>query len=159
VGLNNAFPVVFEELYPFGALLSGGVKPLKDWDRSTDQAFVQAEEEVLDAESGEVVRLPVWLVVVLDGNPAEEADPMEVRVLSRHQPVVPEPVPGMPFRPVVLDGLVVEARVNRDKCRPPWGGRQHRCGGRVEWKAWARGLRAAGAPERAGAGNGKAAAG
>jgi hypothetical protein len=84
-----------------------------------------------------------------------------VQVLSRHQPVLPEPVAGVPFRPVVLEGMAVEAIVNRDKCKAPWEGRQHRCGARVAYKVWARAIRSPQARgERAAAvGNAKAATG
>jgi hypothetical protein len=53
------FPVVFEDVYPHGAFVSGGVTPVRDWKRSTADQFVQAEKEVMDPASGEVVRLPV----------------------------------------------------------------------------------------------------
>jgi hypothetical protein len=160
MAIKGAIPVAFDDVYPHGAFVSGEVEAVKDWDRSTAKEFVQAEVEVMDPSSGEVVRLPVWSVVILDGDPAEKADPVVVQVLSRHQPVLPEPVPGMPFRPVVLEGMVIEAVVNRDKCKAPWDGRQHRCGGRVTYKVWARAIRAPqGRGERVGAGNGKAATG
>jgi len=160
MAIKGAIPVSFDDAFPHGAFVSGEVEKVKDWDRSTANEFVQAEVEAMDSASGEVVRLPAWSVVILDGDPTEKADPLTVQVLSRHQPVLPEPVPGMPFRPVVLEGLVIEAIVNRDKCKAPWGGRQHHCGGRVAYKAWARGIRSSQARgDRAGAGNGKAAVG
>jgi hypothetical protein len=160
MAIKGAIPVVFDDVYPHGAFASGDVEKVKDWDRSTAKEFVQAEVEAMDPASGEVVRLPAWSVVILDGDPTEKADPVVVQVLSRHQPVLPEPVPGMPFRPVVLEGMVIEAVVNRDKCKAPWDGRQHRCGGRVTYKVWARAIRSPQARgERVGAGNGKAATG
>ena len=39
-----------------------------------------------------------------------------------------------------LAGLAVEPYLNRDKCKAPWGGRQHRCGARLAYKFWARDL-------------------
>jgi len=156
MALNGLIPVVFEDVFPHGALVSGQVDRVKDWDRSTQDKFVQAEAETLDPDSGEVVSLPLWRVVILDADPDLPPEALQVHVVARHQPVLPEPVPGMPFRPVVLDGLAIEAKVNRDKCKAPWGGRQHRCSARVVYGLWARGLRAPAAPVRAGAGNGKA---
>ena len=106
------------------------------------------------------MRLPAWAVVILDGDPAGQADPVRVQILARHQPVLPEAAPGVPFRPVVLEGMVVEAIVNRDKCKAPWDGRQHRCGGRIAYRVWARGIRSPQGPgERVGSGNGRAASG
>jgi hypothetical protein len=160
MAIKGAIPVAFDDAFPHGAFVSGEVGKVKDWDRSTAKEFVQAEVEAMDPASGEVVRLPAWSVVVLDGDPAEKADPVAVQVLSRDQPVLPEPVPGMPFRPVVLEGLVIEAIVNRDKCKAPWDGRQHRCGARVAYKVWARGIRSPQARgDRAGAASGKATVG
>jgi hypothetical protein len=141
MAIKGAIPVAFDDVYPHGAFGSGEVEKVKDWDRSSAKEFVQAEVEAMDPGSGEVVRLPAWSVVILDGDPTEKADPVVVLVLSRHQPVLPEPVAGMPFRPVVLEGMVIEAVVNRDKCKAPWDGRQHRCGARVAYKVWARAIR------------------
>ena len=161
MAISGAIPVAFDDVLPFGAFVSGEVDRVKDWERSTAKEFVQAELEAMDPASGEVVRLPVWRVVILDGDPSKQAEPILVQVLSRHQPVLPEPVAGVPFRPVVLEGMVVEAIVNRDKCRAPWEGRQHRCGARVAYKVWARAIRS---PQPRGeraaaAGNAKAATG
>jgi hypothetical protein len=158
--IKGAIPVEFDDVYPHGAFASGEVERVKDWDRSTAKDFVQAEIETVDPVSGEVVRLAAWTVSILDGDPKEKADPVVVQILARHQPVLPEPEPGVPFRRVELEGMVIEAVINRDKCKAPWGGRQHRCGGRVDYKVWARGIRAPQAPaQRVGAGNGKAATG
>jgi len=161
MAIKGAIPVAFDVVFPHGAFVSGEVDKVKDWERSTAKEFVQAEVEAMDPASGEVVRLPSWSVVILDGDPTEKVEPVTVQVLSRHQPVLPEPVPGMPFRPVVLEGLVVEAIVNRDRCKAPWDGRQHRCGGRVVYKVWARAIRSpqSRGGERVGTGNAKAATG
>ena len=160
MAIKGAIPVAFDDVYPHGAFASGEVEKVKDWDRSTAKEFVQAEVEAMDPASGEVVRLPAWSVSILDGDPSVKADPVTVQVLARHQPVLPDPAPGLPFRPVVLDGLVIEAIVNRDKCKAPWDGRQHRCGGRVAYRVWASGIRSPQtAGDRVGAGTGKAASG
>jgi hypothetical protein len=60
---------------------------------------------------------------------------------------------------VVLEGMAVDVTVNRDKCKAPWGGRQHRCGARVAFKVWARGIRSPKGERVAAAGNAKAATG
>ena len=160
MAIKGVIPVAFEDVLPHGAFAAGEVERVKDWDRSTAKEFVQAEVEALDPESGEVVRLPVWSVVILDGDPTVKAEGIVVQVLARHQPVLPAPAAGVPFRPVELDGMAIEPYVNRDKCKAPWDGRQHRCGGRLAYRVWARGLRSpAPAPVRATAGNGKSGAG
>lgn len=106
----------------------------------------------------EQARRPKRPKLACDGDPSVRAEPVTVQVLARHQPVLPEPVPGQPFRRVELEGMAIEAVVNRDKCKAPWDGRQHRCGARVTYKVWARGLRTP-APAGARAGNGKVASG
>ena len=159
MAIDGAIPVTFEDLFPHGAFASGEVTPVKDWDLSTAEKTVQQEVQVL-AESGELVKLPVWQVTVHDGD-EDARETLLVWVVADRQPVLPERVFGK-FRPVELVGLAVEPFVNRDKCKAPWGGRQHRCGARVAFRYWARALRGASeAPKptaraSAGAGNGRA---
>jgi hypothetical protein len=153
MAIQDVIPVEFGDVFPQGVFAAGEVRPVKDWDRSTDKELVQLEVEALDPETAELVRLPVWLVTVTDGESAETA---VVQVLARHQPVLPEPLPGTPFRPVELVGLAMEPYINRDKCKAPWGGRQHRCGARITYKYWARELRPVVIPAATGGRNGKA---
>ncbi len=153
---QEVIPVAFEDKYPDGAYVSGEVKPARDFDLSSRDKFVQAEAEALDPQTGEVVRLPVWWVTLHDGNP-EATETVRVSVVARHQPVLPPATVG-PFRPVVLDGMAIEPFVNRDKCKV-WEGRPHRCGAKVAYKVWARGISpaesAAKPAARATAGNGR----
>jgi hypothetical protein len=72
MAIKGAIPVAFDDVFPHGAFGSGEVEKVKDWDRSTAKEFVQAEVEAMDPASGEVVRLPAWSVVILDGDPTEK---------------------------------------------------------------------------------------
>ena len=153
MAVQDVIPVEFGDVFPHGVFASGEIKVARDWEQSTRENTVQLEVQTADPETGELVRLPVWLVTVNDGETGETA---QVQVVARHQPVLPAPVPGTPFRPVELVGLAIEPYLNRDKCRAPWGGRQHRCGSRLAFKYWARELRPTTMAVAAGTGNGKA---
>ena len=61
--------------------------------------------QALDKESG----LRVWSVSVLDADPDARKDSktVTVKISAEHQPVPPEAMAGVPFRPVEFDGLTV----------------------------------------------------
>lgn len=141
MAMLDVISVEFGDVFPYGVFVVGEVKEARDWERSTAEKFVQQHVEALDPESGEMALLPVWLVMVNDG---ETGEAVQVQVVTKYQPVLPEPLPGTPFRPVELAGLAVEPYLNRDKCKAPWGGRQHRCGSKLAFKYWARDLVPAG---------------
>jgi hypothetical protein len=89
------------EVFPHGAYVIGDVEAVRDWEKSTPQRAVQA----VDKESG----LLVWAVSVLDADPdaRKDAKTVTVKISAPHQPVPPEAMTGMPFRPVEFDGLTV----------------------------------------------------
>jgi hypothetical protein len=99
MGLQGGIPVEFGDVYMHGCFQLGGVEPVRDFDRSTKDSFVQA----VDRDTG----VPLWQVEVLDGDPAAREKVVKVKIASPVQPVPPAPVEGLPFRPVELDGLVV----------------------------------------------------
>jgi hypothetical protein len=57
----------------------------------------------LDKDNG----LPLWSVEVLDADPeaGKKSKTVTVKIAARVQPVPPEALPGLPFRPVVFEGL------------------------------------------------------
>ena len=61
--------------------------------------------------------LPLWIVEVLDFDPQARDTTLKVKVAAAVQPVPPEAVPGVPVRPVVLEGLTVTPYV-KDGPRP-----------------------------------------
>jgi hypothetical protein len=89
------------EVFPHGAYVIGDVEPVRDFERSTRERPVQAT----DKESG----LLVWAVSVLDADPdaRKDAKTVTVKISAPHQPVPPEAMAGMPFRPVEFEGLTV----------------------------------------------------
>ncbi|MFI0371013.1 plasmid replication, integration and excision activator [Actinomadura sp. 1N219] len=103
MAVQGPFKVTFGDVFPFGAFIKGGVEPVRDFDRSTKENFVQAR----DKESGELV----WAVEVLDADP-ESKGTFKVKLSAPVQPVMPEAPAGFPFVPVEFDGLSVTPYVN-----------------------------------------------
>ncbi|WP_207939141.1 plasmid replication, integration and excision activator [Actinomadura darangshiensis] len=103
MAVQGPFKVAFGDVFPFGAFVKGGVEPVRDFDRSTRENFVQAR----DKETGELV----WAVEVLDADP-ESKGTFKVKLMAPVQPLVPEAPAGFPFVPVEFDGLAVTPYVN-----------------------------------------------
>ncbi|MFI0374511.1 plasmid replication, integration and excision activator [Actinomadura sp. 1N219] len=103
MAVQGPFKVTFGDVFPFGAFIKGGVEPVRDFDRSTRENFVQAR----DKESGELV----WAVEVLDADP-ESKGTFKVKLSAPVQPIMPEAPAGFPFVPVEFDGLSVTPYVN-----------------------------------------------
>ncbi len=101
-------------------MVASEVVPLADFDKSTRENRVQAH----DADTG----MPMWVVEVMDFDPAARDRMFKVKIAAEHQPVPPEAVAGTPVRPVVLDGLLVMPYLNDNgpRRRSPI-----RCGRRV----------------------------
>ena len=83
MAIAKRFKISHDEVFAFGAYLVGEVGPVFDFDRSTKDLKVQQ----VDKDNG----LLLWSVEVLDA--------------ARVQPVPPDALPGLPFRPVVFQGL------------------------------------------------------
>jgi hypothetical protein len=77
----------------------GEVSPVRDFDRSTRESPVQA----VDKETGQLL----WSVEVIDADPEARDKTVRVKIAAPVQPVPPETAPGVPFRPVVFDGLTM----------------------------------------------------
>jgi hypothetical protein len=127
----------FGAVFPYGAFAVSEVTQVRDFDRSTKDKPVYS----VDEESG----LSVWSVDVLDADPeARKADrTLSIKILAKVQPVLPEPMPGLPFTPVEFEGLTATAYVSDSNGRP-----------RLAWSFRAQGVRA---PKRAAASNKSAA--
>lgn len=113
MALQGPIPIGFDQVFPHGAYAVGEVAQVDDFDKSTKDQRVPA----VDAASG----LRMWSVRVMDPDPAARKGQGEiaVKVLADVQPVLPEPVNGMPFRPVEFTGMTVtpylEERGNRSR--------------------------------------------
>ncbi|MCD0451946.1 plasmid replication, integration and excision activator [Actinocorallia sp. API 0066] len=103
MAVQGPFKVAFGDVFPHGAYVKGGVEPVRDFDKSTKEHFVQAR----DKETGE----PVWQIEVIDADP-ESKGSLKVKIVAPVQPVVPEAPAGFPFIPVLFEGLSVTPYVN-----------------------------------------------
>jgi hypothetical protein len=108
MAVQGPFKVAFGDVFPYGAFVKGGVEPVRDFDRSSRENFVQAR----DKDTGELV----WSVEVLDADPASKGT-FKVKLIAPVQPVLPEAPAGFPFVPVEFDGLTVTPYVNSQNNR------------------------------------------
>ncbi|CUU61099.1 hypothetical protein Ga0074812_15611 [Parafrankia irregularis] len=108
-------PVRFGDVFPHGAFVLG-VEADRDFEKV--KAGV-VDSQVRDKETG----ARVWVVRVLDATPDLRAGQAEVKVkiVTEHQPVPPEVMPGTPFRPVEFDGMTVTAYVDQSRKTPRVG--------------------------------------
>lgn len=99
MAIQKRFKVGHDEVFPFGAYLIGEVSPVFDYDQSTKENKIQAR----DKDTG----LLMWSVDVVDADPeaGKKAKTVTVKITAKVQPVPPEALPGLPFRPVVFEGL------------------------------------------------------
>jgi hypothetical protein len=103
-----SIPVSFDFAFPAGAYAES-VEPVRDFEASKSASNqVQAR----DKRSGQLV----WVVNVYDPDPEARAKAVKVKIAAPVQPVLPEAIAGMPFRPVEFEGMTVTPYVN-DKGR------------------------------------------
>lgn len=110
MAVQGPFQVECSTLFPYGVGVVSEVTPLADFDKSTREHRVQA----IDADTG----MPMWVVEVMDFDPAARDRMFKVKIAAEHQPVPPDAVAGTPVRPVVLDGLTVTPYLNDNGPRP-----------------------------------------
>jgi len=99
VAIQGPLKVEFGDVFPHGAFLVSAVEPVRDFEASSPGSAVQGR----DKTSG----LPMWQVDVLDADPQARERTLRVKIAASVQPVPPEALAGLPFRPVELDGLTV----------------------------------------------------
>ncbi|MGH3916733.1 MAG: plasmid replication, integration and excision activator [Pseudonocardiaceae bacterium] len=111
MAINGRFRVSMGDVFPAGAFVVGEVEAVRDFDKSTPDRFVQAK----DKDTGELV----WSVPVLDADDAapKGAKTVVVKISAPVQPVPPEAVAGLPFRPVEFEGLTVTPYVDDKRNR------------------------------------------
>ena len=103
MAMLSAIPVGFGFVFPHGAYVKGGVEPVRDFDRSQGERFVQATDKTTG------IRL--WQVEVIDADP-ESRGSVKVKIAAEVQPVLPETPGGLPFVPVEFEALTVTPYVN-----------------------------------------------
>jgi len=130
MALQGPIPVEFANVFSHGAFAAGGFEPMRDFDASSGDRFVQAK----DKHSGQ----PVWVIEVIDADPAARDKTVKVKIAAQVQPVLPPAGAGMPFVPVEFTGLTVTPYVNQ--------------AGRLAYPLKAAGVRAPGRSRAAGDG-------
>ena len=113
MALKTPLPIRFADVFPQGAFLVG-VEPINDYEKIKAGT---ADPQERDKETGE----RLWALRIIDPDEEARAGQAEVKVKvpAPVQPVPPtEPIPGTPFRPVELEGLVVVPWVDSSKLTP-----------------------------------------
>jgi hypothetical protein len=105
VALQGPIPVEFGVVFPSGAYAAGGFEPVRNFDASTGEKFVQSS----DKASG----MPVWVIEVIDPDPQARTRAVKVKVAAQVQPVIPSGPSGSPFVPIEFTGLMVTPYVNQ----------------------------------------------
>lgn len=104
---GKRFPIEFDELFPQGAYVVGEVTAMTEYQSQEDKARNRPVRPRMDEVSG----LPLFKVTIADPSAEKDRDKsITVEIAARVQPVPPAAVGGLPFRPVVLDGLTVQPR-------------------------------------------------
>src|SRR5712672_1419077 len=91
MSLQGPIPVEFGTVFPAGAYAAGAFDPVRNFDASTGEKFVQSADKATGA--------PLWVI--------------EVKVAAPVQPVIPNGPPGSPFVPVEFTGMTVTPYVNQ----------------------------------------------
>ncbi|PZS38030.1 MAG: hypothetical protein DLM62_15895 [Pseudonocardiales bacterium] len=134
-------PADFDQWYPQGLYLVGEITPMTEHQSPVDRSRNRPVRPRIDEATG----LPLFRGSFAD--PSAEKDrekSVTVEVACAYQPVPPETVAGMPFRPVVLDGMIVAPRAETS--------------GQAKWITWvvrATGMRAPDGPSATGTAAGK----
>lgn len=105
MALQGPIPVEFAHVFPHGAFAAGGFEPMRDFDASSGDRFVQAK----DKATGQ----PVWVIEVIDADPTARDKTLKVKLATVAQPALPAAPTGMPFVPVEFAGMTVTPYVNQ----------------------------------------------
>jgi hypothetical protein len=113
------FSVNFDEWFPQGLYLVGEITPVTEYQSQEDKARNRPVRPRVD----EVTGRPLFRGTFAD--PSAEKDrekSVTVEFACAHQPVPPAAVAGLPFRPVVLEGMTVAPRAETS--------------GQAKWLTW-----------------------
>ncbi|WP_436773183.1 plasmid replication, integration and excision activator [Yinghuangia sp. YIM S09857] len=103
MAIKGAIPVAFGDVFPVGAYATK-VEPVSDFEASKGGVQVQARDKATG--------LPMWAVTVSDPDPEAREGSIKVKIPASVMPVLPDELPGLPFRPVEFEGLTVTPWVN-----------------------------------------------
>lgn len=104
---NIRLKAEFDEWFPQGLFLVGEITAVMEYQSQEDRARNRPVRPRID----EVTGLPLFRGKFADPAAEKERDKsVTVEFACAHQPVPPEAVAGLPFRPVVLDGMTMAPR-------------------------------------------------
>lgn len=107
VPYGKRFAIEFEELFPQGAYIVGEVSAMREYQSQEDKARNRPVRPRIDEVSG----LPLFKVTIADPSAEKDRDKsITVEIAAKVQPVPPAAVNGLPFRPVVLEGVTIQPR-------------------------------------------------
>ena len=109
MGVSGPFKVESSEVFPHGLGVVSAVSAKNEFGAGTRENPVQER----DKQTG----LPVWQVDIMDFDPDARERTFKVKIAAQVQPVLPDPLPGTPVRPVVLEGLTITPYI-KDGNRP-----------------------------------------
>jgi hypothetical protein len=104
---GQRFEVPFDEVFPQGLYLVGEVAAVTEYQSQEDKARNRPVRPRVDEMTG----LPLFRGTFADPSADKDRDKsITVEFATQVQPVPPAAAPGVPFRPVVLEGLTVQPR-------------------------------------------------
>lgn len=110
MAIQSSIPIDFAAFFPAGAFMVGEVEAIPEW---VDGANVGQQH---DKETNH----PLWSVRVIDADPNARKGQGEVsvKIASPTPPAAPPEAQGLPFRPVIFDGLSVVPYIKEGSGRP-----------------------------------------
>ena len=111
MAIARRFRITHDEVFGHGAYLVSEVTPVLDFEKSSREVKVQQ----VDKETG----LLLWSVDALDADPEarKASKTVSVKFAAPYQPVPPANSSGMPFTPVVFEGLTALPYVDENGTR------------------------------------------
>lgn len=99
MAIQAFIPMSFEAFFPRGAFMVGEVEEVVKWVDNKPHG------QDLDKQTGH----PLWQVRIIDADPEAKKGQGEItiKIASVLQPPMPPEIQGLPFRPVVFEGLSV----------------------------------------------------
>ena len=79
--LQGPIPVEFGAVFPSGAYAAGAFNPVRNFDASTGEKFVQSTDKATGAR--------LWVIEVIDPDPQARTPAVKVKVAAPAQPVIP----------------------------------------------------------------------
>ena len=105
MSVQGPIPVEFGAVFPSGAYAAGAFDPVRNFDASTGEKFVQSTDKATG--------MPLWVIEVIDPDPQARTRAVKVKVAAQVQPVIPAGPSGSPFTPVEFTGMTVTPYVNQ----------------------------------------------